>query len=82
MGMVRSGQRAPEIDWVVFSSSVAVVVGLAVSSRAVTGSLRSDAVWSMVLLRSEGFDGRWVMRYLTLALAAIGFWATLASLGT
>jgi hypothetical protein len=34
------------------------------------------------LLRSEGFDGRWVMRYLTLALAAIGFWATLASLGT
>ena len=75
---------APGVSWLWWNVSgflVAVVVGLAVSSRAVTGSLRSDAVWSMVLLRSEGFDGRWVMRYIALALAAIGFWATLASLG-
>ena len=75
---------APGVSWLWWNVSgflVAVVVGLAVSSRAVTGSSRSDAVWSMVLLRSEGFDGRWVMRYIALALAAIGFWATLASLG-
>ena len=76
---------APGVSWLWWNVSgflVAVVVGLTVSGRAVTGSLRSDAVWTPAVLQAEGFDKSWVMRYAVLALAMPVFLATLAMLGS
>ncbi len=75
---------APGVSWLWWNVSgflVAVVVGLAVGGRAVTGSLRSDAVWTPAFLRAEGFDEQWSIRYLVLVGAAGIFLFVLGFLG-
>ena len=75
---------APGVSWLWWNVSgflVAVVVGLAVSGRAVTGSSRSDTVWTPAVLRAEGFDEQWSIRYLVLVAAAGTFLIALGFLG-
>ena len=76
---------APGVSWLWWNVSgflVAVVVGLAVSSRAVAASAPVDAVWTPAFLRAEGFDEQWSIRYLALVSAAGIFLIVLAFLGT
>ena len=76
---------APGVSWLWWNVSgflVAIVVGLAVSGRAVTASAPIDAVWTPAFLRAEGFDEQWSIRYLVLVGAAGIFLIVLGFLGT
>ena len=74
----------PGVSWLWWNVSgflVAVVFGLVVSGRAVTGSSRSETVWTSAVMRAEGFDEQWSIRYLVLVAAAGTFLIALGFLG-
>ena len=75
---------APEVSWLWWNVSgfvIAVAVG-SLSSRRGTGWVAAtDSVWTLAFFVGQGLERSWVLGYVTLAVAACGFFFAIGVFG-
>ena len=75
---------APEVSWLWWNVSgflIALAIGVFGSRPGAGPVAAADTVWTATFFMSQGFKHSWVLRYVTLAVAAFGFLLVLGVFG-